>query len=182
MTWAKSCIILIIMEVYIKQDPDEPSIKRPEYEGDVGYDLFSRSKPEVVGVKGKLGTYKSIDYIEYDTKLIIAPTNETTFYAMVYPRSSVSKYNLTLANSVGIIDSGFRSTVKVRFRYLVQPEDIVIKDGKIEGAKINFKKIYNNGDKIAQIIWCMHNHPFLNFTDTVPPSQRALGGFGSTGR
>jgi len=27
----------------------------------------------------------------------------------------------------------------------------------------------------------MHNHPFLKFTDTIPPSQRALGGFGSTG-
>lgn len=170
------------MEVYIKQDPEEPSIKRPEYEGDAGYDLFARSKPEVVGVKGKLGTYKSIDYIEYDTRLIIAPTNETSFYSMVYPRSSISKYNLSLANSVGIIDSGFRNTVKVRFRYVMQPEDIVMKDHQIQGVKINTNKIYQNGDKIAQIIWCMHNHPFLNFTDTVPPSHRALGGFGSTGR
>ena len=170
------------MEVYIKQNPDEPSIKRPEYEGDAGYDLFARSKPKIVGVKGKLGTYKSIDYIEYDTKLIIAPTNETTFYSMVYPRSSVSKYNLSLANSVGIVDSGFRNTDKVRFRYVMQPEDIVMKDHKIEGVKINTDKIYKEGDKIAQIIWCMHNHPFLNFTDTVPPSHRALSGFGSTGR
>ena len=170
------------MEVYIKQNPDEPSIKRPEYEGDAGYDLFARSDPKVVGTKGKLGTYKSIDYIEYDTKLIIAPTNETSFYSMVYPRSSVSKYNLSLANSVGIVDSGFRNTVKVRFRYIMQPADIVMKDNKIEGVKINTDKIYQNGDKIAQIVWCMHNHPFLNFTDTVPPSHRALSGFGSTGR
>jgi dUTPase len=101
---------------------------------------------------------------------------------MVYPRSSISKYNLTLANSVGVIDSGFRNTVKVRFRYIIQPKDIVIKENNIEGVKIDKEKIYRNGDKIAQIIWCMHNHPFLNFTDTVPPSTRALGGFGSTGR
>ena len=101
---------------------------------------------------------------------------------MVYPRSSISKYNLSLANSVGIIDSGFRNTIKVRFRYVMQPEDIVMKDNKIQGVKINTDKIYQNGDKIAQIIWCMHNHPFLNFTDTIPPSHRALGGFGSTGR
>ncbi len=170
------------MEVYIKQDPEAPSIKRPEYEGDVGYDLFARSEPEIVGVRGKGGIYSSIDYIQYDTKLIIAPTNETSFYAMVYPRSSISKYNLTLANSVGVIDSGFRNTVKVRFRYIIQPKDIVIKENNIEGVKIDKEKIYRNEDKIAQIIWCMHNHPFLNFTDTVPPSTRALGGFGSTGR
>ena len=101
---------------------------------------------------------------------------------MVYPRSSVSKYNLALANSVGIVDSGFRDTIKVRFRYIMQPDDLILKDGKIQGMKINIKKIYQKGDKIAQLIWCMHNHPFLNFSDTVPPSQRALGGFGSTGR
>ena len=175
------------MEVYIKQNSEEPSIKRPEHEGDAGYDLFSRSEPRISGEPtGKSKTlkavYKSIDYIEYDTNLMIAPANETTFYSMVYPRSSISKYNLSLANSVGIIDSGFRDTIKVRFRYIMQPEDIVMKDQKIQGIKINMDKIYKNGDKIAQIIWCMHNHPFLNFTDTVPPSHRALGGFGSTGR
>tara|TARA_Y100000310_G_C20617368_1_gene781355 strand:- start:1033 stop:1560 length:528 start_codon:yes stop_codon:yes gene_type:complete len=175
------------MEVYIKQDPDNPSIKRPEYEGDAGYDLFARSEPKVsgepVGKNSTLqATYKSINYIEYDTGLIIAPSNATSFYSMVYPRSSISKYNLSLANSVGVIDSGFRNSVKVRFRYLTQPEDLVIKEGKIIGSKINTEKIYRNGDKVAQIIWCMHNHPFLDFTDTLPPSERALGGFGSTGR
>jgi len=175
------------MEVYIKQNPDEPSIRRPEYEGDAGYDIFAREEPKVSGNPvGKNQTlkavYKSINYIEYDTKLIIAPTNETTFYSMVYPRSSISEYNLTLANSVGIIDSGFRDTVKVRFKYITQPEDLVMKDGQIKGVRINIEKIYKNGDKIAQIIWCMHNHPFLNFSDTVPPSGRALDGFGSTGR
>jgi len=175
------------MEVYIKQNPEEPSIKRPEYEGDVGYDLFARVAPRISGEPlGKNKTlqaiYASINYIEYDTNLIIAPANETAFYSMVYPRSSISKYNLSLANSVGIVDSGFRDTVKVRFRYVMQPEDIVMKDHKIQGVKINTDKIYKEGDKIAQIVWCTHNHPFLNFTDTVPPSHRALGGFGSTGR
>ena len=82
--------------------PDEPSIRRPEYEGDAGYDLFARENPKVVGEPvGKNQTlkalYKSIDYIEYDTKLIIAPTDEVSFYSMVYPRSSVSKYNLAYA-------------------------------------------------------------------------------------
>lgn len=170
------------MEVYIKQDPDQPSIKRPEFDGDVGYDLYARSEPKIVGTRGKKGAYKSIDYIEYDTNLQVAPTNENTFYSMVYPRSSISKYNLALANSVGIVDSGFRDTVKVRFKYIAQPSDFVFTEGKIEGVKIDKAKIYNNGDKIAQLVWGMHSHPFLNFTDTLPPSDRGMGGFGSTGR
>ena len=174
------------MEVYIKENPEEPSIKRPEYTGDAGYDLFARENPKVtgnpVGKKQTLtATYKSIDYIEYDTKLIIAPADEREIYAMVYPRSSLSKYNLSLANSVGVIDSGFRDTIKLRFRYIIQPEDLIIKDGKIEGAKINEEKIYKKGDKIAQLIWCIHTHPLLNFNDKIPPSERELGGFGSTG-
>jgi len=174
------------MEVYIKENPQEPSIKRPEYAGDAGYDLFARANPKVSGnPTGKsqtLGaTYKSINYIEYDTKLTIGPADEREIYSMIYPRSSVSKYNLALANSVGVVDSGFRDTVKVRFRYVMQPEDIVMKDGKILGVKINTDKIYKNGDKIAQLIWCIHTHPYLNLNDKMPPSERALGGFGSTG-
>ena len=126
-------------------------------------------------------TYKSIDYIEYDTKLIVGPADEREIYATVYPRSSVSKYNLALANSVGVVDSGFRDTIKIRFRYIMQPEDIIMKEGKILGIKINADKIYKKGDKVAQLIWCIHTHPYLNFNDKMPPSDRALGGFGSTG-
>ena len=174
------------MEVYIKENPEEPSIKRPEYVGDAGYDLFARENPKISGNPvGKnqtlTSTYKSIDYIEYDTKLIVGPADEREIYATVYPRSSVSKYNLALANSVGVVDSGFRDTIKIRFRYIMQPEDIIMKEGKILGIKINADKIYKKGDKVAQLIWCIHTHPYLNFNDKMQPSDRALGGFGSTG-
>ena len=49
-----------------------------------------------------------------------------------------------IANSVGIVDSGFRDTIKVRFRYIMQPDDLILKDGKIQGMKINIKKIYQH--------------------------------------
>ena len=84
------------MEVYIKENPEEPSIKRPEYTGDAGYDLFSRENPKISGNPvGKnqtlTATYKSIDYIEYDTKLIVAPADEREIYAMVYPQKQCFK-------------------------------------------------------------------------------------------
>ena len=132
--------------------------------------------------KSKL--YSSISYIEYDTNVAIAPEDESQYFSLVYPRSSISKYNLALANSVGVVDSGFRDTVKVRFRYVWQPEDLVIESsekGSQTYVKINKEKIYKKGEKIAQLIWCSHNKLFLEFTQTIPMSDRAYGGFGSTG-
>ena len=136
------------MEVYIKQNPEEPSIKRPEYEGDAGYDLFARENPKVSGEPiGKnqtlQATYKSIDYIEYDTKLIIAPTNETSFYSMVYPRSSISKYNLSLANSVGIIDSGYRGNL-LGYPQMIEQTNSNIKSD-IENVFAHASAQYNPG-------------------------------------
>ena len=53
-------------------------------------------------------------------------------------KSSISKYELALANSVGVIDSGYRNTIKLRFRFL--------------GKKLSKNSlIYQKGDKIGII-------------------------------
>ena len=174
---------LITMRAYIKSDPDNVTIKRPVFTGDVGYDLIASAEPEIVGEckTPKSPLYRSIAYIQYETNVSVAPEEESQFYSLVYPRSSVSKYNLALANSVGVIDSGFRDTIKLRFRYIVQPEDLVLKEDKFF-VKINSKKIYQKGDKVGQLAWMNHNKPFVEFVDQLPPSERGIGGFGSTGR
>ena len=86
------------MRAYIKTDPEEQTIKRPFYTGDVGYDLIAWAEPNIVGERKtpKSPLYKSIDYIEYETNVGVAPEDESIFYSLVYPRSSVSKYNLVL--------------------------------------------------------------------------------------
>ena len=81
--------------------------------GDAGWDLIASSDPEIVFCDEKK---KSILYIEYDTGVVLQPTNG--FYTLLFPRSSISKYELSLANSVGVIDSGYRDTIKLRFRFL----------------------------------------------------------------
>ena len=168
------------MIVQIKTDPDFQTLKRPEYQGDAGYDLVSYKDPKIVGVKKKSSRtlYEEISYIEYDTNASVAPLD--SFYALVYPRSSVSKYNLALANSVGVVDSGYRDTIKVRFKYISQPQDLVVDGGKVF-TKIDLKKIYQKGDKIGQLVWTTHFHPHMEFSVNLPPSDRGLGGFGSTG-
>lgn len=173
------------MKIYVKTDPDYQTIKRPEFSGDAGYDLIAYSEPEIVGEKksAKSKLYSSIEYIQYDTNVTVAPESESQYYSLVYPRSSISKYNLALANSVGVVDGGYRDTIKVRFRYISQPEDLVI-EGKDEQkifTKVNLDKIYKKGDKISQLVWMSQNHLFMEFTQTLPLSERGLGGFGSTG-
>ena len=49
------------------------------------------------------------------------------------------------------------------------------------GSRVDEEKIYNKGDKIGQLVWAAHNKPYVEFTQTLPPSERGPGGFGSTG-
>ena len=154
------------MRAYIKTDPDNQTIKRPFYTGDVGYDLIASEEPNIVGERKtpKSPLYKSIDYIEYETNVGVAPEDESVFYSLVYPRSSVSKYNLILANSVGVVDSGYRNSIKLRFKYIPQPEDFTVANDNMRFyTKINTEKIYKKGDKIGQLAWMAHNKPFVEF-------------------
>jgi len=171
------------MRVYVKTDPDNQTLKRPVYAGDAGYDLIAYSDPVIVGKpRGKSKTeYETIDYIEYDTNVKVAPEVETQFYSLVYPRSSISRYNLVLANSVGVIDSGYRGPIKLCFRYIIQPEDLKVGENGSIVTKINKEKIYKKGDKIGQLVWAGHNKLYVEFTHELPLSDRGYGGFGSTG-
>ena len=86
-----------------------------------------------------------------------------------------------------MVDSGYRDTIKVRFRYLWQPKDIIASTGSKQKeetkffVQIDLKKIYKKGDKIAQLVWASHNKLYMEFTQTVPMSERGYEGFGSTG-
>jgi dUTP pyrophosphatase len=128
--------------------------------GDAGWDLVASSDPTVIYSDDK---NKNILYIEYDTGVIIQPPNG--FYTLLFPRSSISKYQLALANSVGVIDYGYRNTIKLRFRFL----------GK------RFSKnslIYQKGDKIGQLIFMPMFIFSAHQTESLEESDRGLAGFG----
>lgn len=168
---------------------DDSNMSHPAHDGDVGYDVVAASDPKIVGSTCEdlnPNIYKSIDYIEYDLNVKIdgfQPINSPNddVYTLVFPRSSVSKYNLLLANSVGVIDSGFRSTIKVRFKYIMQPEDLKILHNRSVACVINPKKIYQKGDKVCQLIFQKHFHPSIAFVSGLEQTARNEGGFGSTG-
>ena len=80
----------------------------------------------------------------------------------LYPRSSVVKTGFRLANSVGIIDSGYRGNLMAYFD--------VIKNDRIE---VN--------QRLVQI--CAPDlKPFkVELVDSLDETERGHGGFGSTG-
>lgn len=163
----------------------------PAKKGDVGFDLVASSDPRVVGqpISKDSPYYESIDYIEYDIDLQIEVPEG--YYCLIFPRSSISNYNLQLSNSVGVIDNGFRGKLKARFNYILQPDLIermkYIKDYDKEYVyenfvtEINYDKIYKKGDKIAQIVFQKYLIPEL-VKGELSVTDRADGGFGSTGK
>jgi dUTP pyrophosphatase len=157
------------------------TIRYPANETDSGYDIIAASDPFIQGITmDKADDYLAIDYIEYDTNLIIEPQN--SYHTCVFPRSSISKYNLTLANSIGLIDNGYRGTIKLRFKYNAQPLDYKIHDNAKLSININKKKLYKKGDKIGQLVFAKTFNPAIEIVESFESTNRDSGGFGSTGQ
>ena len=149
------------------------------YQGDAGLDLHAASSPLIMGHRLRDNQWKHIDYIEYDTTIRIAP-EDPAVTSLLFPRSSVSRHNLVLANSVGVIDNGYRDTIKVRFKYVPQPCDYIIFE-KWLILEPDLDRIYKRGDRIAQLVFMKTVVPDFIKVDKLPTSARGERGFGSSG-
>ncbi len=157
------------------------AINKPAKNNDSGYDIIAFSDPIIHGLRTSEkieNEYYSIDYIEYETNLIIDPPKNLHTY--VFPRSSISNFNLVLANSIGLIDNEYRGTLKLRFKYIYQPIDLMSNFGKIS-LSINKNKIYKKGDKIGQLVFGQIICPEIEFVESISSTERGEGGFGSSG-
>jgi len=132
------------------------------------------------------------DYVEYDTGLAFeVPEN---YVMLIFPRSSNSKQDLVLANSVGVLDSGYRGSLKLRYKRQYRVRNInndgitllqttnVAFGRNIESYIFDANKIYEVGDKVGQIM--IIPRPKINFkeVDELTETERGDGGFGSTGK
>lgn len=155
-----------------------------------GFDVVVTSAPEIVGDQYENGAYKRIDYIQYKTNLKLAVQKDRQFSnfgytdldydILAFPRSSVSKYNLVLANCIGLIDADYRGEVLLRFKYIWQPEDYKIRTDNLLEGNVNFNKLYNKGDKVCQLkVTKVENVEFV-LVDELDSTNRGEGGFGST--
>jgi len=86
--------------------------------------------------------------------------------AQVRPRSGLAaKYGVTMLNSPGTIDAGYRGEVCV----------LMINHGKAPFE-------IHTGDRIAQLVIAQYVHAELEVCDELSDTQRGTGGFGSTGK
>lgn len=94
------------------------------------------------------------------------------YVGLLFPRSSISKYCLSLANSVGVIDSGYRGEIKLKFKPTIAFND------RLD----DMCNAYDVGERIAQLI--IIPYPNIEFveSDELSDSDRGAGGFGSTGK
>lgn len=136
-------------------DPDlpGPAYARP---GDAGADLRAR-----VGSKLPAGGGRAL--IPTGIRLALPEG----YGGFVQPRSGLAlRHGVTLANSPGLIDSGYRDELAVILINTDPTEDFVVE----------------RGDRIAQlVIQRVETAHFAPVAD-LPDSERGLGGFGHTGR
>lgn len=85
---------------------------------------------------------------------------------LVFPRSSVRNYDISMSNSVGVIDSGYRGEIMATFNMKNPSES---------------QEIYQVGDRIAQLV--IVPVPLITYAETQELSEtaRGEGGHGSTG-
>lgn len=137
------------MQVKIKRLNDKAILPTKAHATDAGYDLYASSCHYEDGM------------LHYGTG--VAVEIPVGYVGLVFPRSSIVNTHLTLSNSVGVIDSGYRGEIKAKFR-----------KGGTRG--------YNVGDRIAQLI--IMPYPEVTFVevDELSESDRGEGGYGSSGR
>lgn len=140
------------MQVKIKKTHKNAVIPSYAKDGDAGLDLTAVD----------FRTDEQGNYV-YDTG--IALEIPKGYVGLVFPRSSIADKELLLTNSVGVIDSGYRGSIKAKFKH----------------TKTN-PNIYNIGDRIAQLI--ILPYPHINFKEVEKLSETERGdkGYGSTNK
>ena len=135
-----------------------PNAVKPTYakESDAGMDLVAT---EIIS--------ETPSQITYGTGLAIEIPDGMV--GLIFPRSSIRNTGLTLSNSVGVIDAGYRGELQATFN-------------KTRKTIENEKNDYKVGDRICQII--IVPHPIIQIVevDELSESSRGIGGFGSTGK
>lgn len=145
------------MRINVKKLVPEAVIPKFVYDTDAGADLTAVS----VEMKGNL--------LIYGTGLAFEIPKG---YCMeIFPRSSISKYDLELTNSVGIIDADYRGEVKFVYRIVEDIRSFLDKENVI----------YKVGDRIGQaIIRQLVPTEYIEVGE-INESERGTGGFGSSG-
>jgi len=141
------------MKIKVKKINENAVIPKYSKPGDAGLDLTA------VSIVSNT-TFQVI----YDTGLAIEIPEEHV--GLIFPRSSICNYELELSNSVGVVDSGYRGTIRFVFN----------KTNGLDSLK------YKVGDRIGQLLILPYPEIELVEVDELNETVRGHKGFGSTGK
>lgn len=137
------------MKVKIKKLHEDAVIPGYAKDGDAGMDLTAID----VESDGGVITYKTGLAVEIPRWHV----------GLLFPRSSVYKTGQSLTNCVGVIDSGYRGEIMLKFT--LSP----------------YQREYEIGDRVGQLI--IMPYPMIEFEEVeeLTETSRGKGGYGSTG-
>jgi len=145
------------MKLYIKflnDNAKEFYVKHGHFhQGDAGLDLYM-----INDVTIKSGETKLINL-----GISCQPNDGKAYYLM--PRSSIFKTPLRMANSIGLIDGGYRG-------------EIMVPCDNIKDYDYTIKK----GERLFQLVGCDSSPITYEIKAELTDSSRGTGGFGSTGK
>lgn len=171
------------MKVRIKKLHENAVIPSYSKKGDAGLDLTAVDK-----------YYDTDGNVVYHTG--IAMEIPEGYVGLVFPRSSICTKDISLTNAVGVIDSGYRGEITMKFKPTLcfQPNECtnLLDDDKFyesDGVYIPFDKtipiepvVYNCKERIGQII--IMPYPCIEFeeVDELSKTERGDNGYGSSGK
>lgn len=146
--------VILILELKVKKLDNDAILPKYAKEGDAGLDLFSIEN--FVLSPGK----------KYDAKTGISIELPNGYEAQIRPRSGLaSKHEITILNTPGTIDSGYRGELIV-----------ILKNHS------DFEYKVKKGDKIAQMVINKYESVKVVEQGELSSTHRGAGGLGSTGR
>jgi dUTP pyrophosphatase len=155
-------------KIKIKVD-DEKYMPEKAHDQDACFDLKAKVGREVDIAPGEVVT------IDTGVRLELPSDWE----ALIRPRSGLaSKFGLTVVNSPGTIDSGYRGEIKV----VLGNTQIMKKNPSFSYVAKNHSPVnIKDGMRIAQIAFRKVPKVYLEVVEEVTVTERGEGGFGSTG-
>ena len=141
------------MQIKLLNDLAKIPTRGSEYAA--GYDLYAATSEDII--------IRPHETVKIDTGLAMAIPNG--FFGAIFARSGIAtKQGLRPANCVGVVDSDYRGEVIVALHNDTNDDQIV-----------------PAGSRIAQLVFLNYLETDFEIVDELDSTERAEGGFGSTG-
>lgn len=144
------------MEIKFKRLSDNAVLPSKAHPTDAGLDLTCTN---ITSEVNECGQFVLVYHIGIAVEIPVG------YVGLIFQRSSVYKKSLTLTNAVGVVDSGYRGEILLKFK-------------NTSGDSI--PAVYNIGDRIAQLIIMPYPEIEPVFVEDLSESERGENGFGSS--